>query len=126
MSAEPPEAVTAAWHAVEEAWSEQPRHDAFLALVSQHNCFAYAAARYRERAGDDIADRMQDRVRRAATATMFATASRRDDATPRSYRLSVGLLVFLVIAVFAGLAYVANLRVHSKLPPARPPNAEAR
>jgi len=115
---EPPEPVRAAWDACEQQWDEPARHDAFFALVAQHACFAYAAARYKVRAGDAIADRQLERVSKAATATMLATASARPDAKQRApYRAVVALIVLMLVAALAGLAYVANM----KRGPAQPP-----
>jgi hypothetical protein len=71
-----PEVVTAAWDALAAHWDDQARHDALLGLVAQHGCYAWAAAKYKERGDDPIAQRQLERVRKSALATMFATASK--------------------------------------------------
>ena len=61
-------------------------HEALLGLVAQHSCFAWAAARYKERAGDPVADAAA-RARCAArrVATMFATREyAQEGAVPRA------------------------------------------
>jgi hypothetical protein len=105
-----PEAVEAAWRACEDRWDDAAAHDAFFALASQHGCYAWAAGRYRARAGDATADRMLDKIRRAATATMLATASKREPARGAPYRMTVVLMIVLMLAAIGGIVYVANLR----------------
>lgn len=119
---EPPEAVAAAWAACEQAWDEPARHDAFFALVVQHDCFAFAASRYKLRAGDAIADRQLERVRKAATAKLMATGSaRRDPTASKPYRATIALIVLMLVVAIAGLAYVANLKGGAHPPPPPPP-----
>jgi len=95
--------VENAWRGITEHWEEGDRHQAFLALVAQHNCFAWAAARYKERAGDAIADAQLDKLRRAAMATMLATATahKRPEKTP--YRSTMVVLISLVLLAVFGL-----------------------
>ena len=116
----PPAEVEAAWANCEEAWHEADRHDAFFALVVQHDCFAYAAGKYKARAGDAVADRQLERVRKAATAKMMVSSTGRSDATHKPYRASIAFIVLLLVAAIAGLAYVANMRgQHPQPPPTR-------
>jgi len=110
--------VEAAWAACEQAWDDAKAHDAFFALVTQHDCFAYAAGRYKSRAGDAVADKQLERVRKAATAKMMATSLGRPDASRKPYRASIALIVLLFVMAIAGLAYVANMR--SRQPQAPP------
>lgn len=110
--------VEAAWAACEQAWDDPKRHDAFFALVAQHDCFAYAAGKYKARAGDATADKQLERVRKAVTAKMMATSGGRSDATRKPYRSTIALMVVLFVAAIAGLAYVANL--HGQRPPPPP------
>ena len=122
-----PEAVAAAWDRVLEAWDEAERHDALLRLVAQHDAYAWAAAKYREakraapaspspfrsypdHAIDAVADRQLDRMRRAAEATLYASASAREERTGAPYRAAAAILVLLVFAVVAGLVFAAALR----------------
>ena len=92
--------VTAAWDRVVEDWDDPARHDALIGLVAQHNCFVWAAARYKERAGDPIADKQLERLRRAATATMLATATARPEAS-QPYRKTFLYFAFVVFILLA-------------------------
>lgn len=94
---EPPADVQTAWQDITEHWDDAARHKAFVGLVSAHNCFAWAAARYKERAGDAIADAQLERLQRAATATLMATAR----ARPRSERAPYVSLLVVVVALLA-------------------------
>jgi hypothetical protein len=97
------EAVRAAWQRVVESWDDAARHDAFVGLVAQHNCFAWAAARYKERAGDAVADRQLERLRRAATATMLATATVREEHQRQPYRSTLIALIAMLLLAVIGL-----------------------
>jgi len=110
-----PATVEAAWARCEEAWDDEARHDALLGLIVQHDCFAWAAARYRARGEDAVATARLDRLRRAATAKLFATASRRAPKDQTPYRGTITVLVVLVIAAILGLVYA--LIVHDARPP---------
>jgi hypothetical protein len=103
--AEPPPEVTAAWDLAVAGWEEPKRHDDVIALVAKHSCFAWAAARYKERAGDPIADKQIERVRKAATATMMATATARPEPASIPYRNTMLILLVLVILIGVGLVY---------------------
>ena len=105
-----PEPVRAAWAHLADAWSEPARHDAFVALVAQHNCYAWAAARYKERADDPIAARQLERLRRATTAALLATATtRKAPAEGTPYKSTMTVLVALVVAAICGLVYAMLL-----------------
>jgi len=129
-----PAEVAAAWERVIEAWDDAERHDALLRRVAQHDAYAWAAARYRDakraapaspspfrsypdHAVDAIADRQLDRMRRAAEATLYASASAREDRGGSPYRATTAILALLIFAVVAGLAFATALR---RLPPAGP------
>ncbi len=100
-----PEAVRAAWEAAVGAWDDKTRHDAFIGQVATFSCYAWAAARYRERAGDPIADRQLVRLRTAATATMLATATSRSAEPATPYRNTLLVLLVLVIIMGIGVVY---------------------
>lgn len=127
LDASVPAAVAAAWDRVLESWEELPRHDALLQLAAQHGAYVWAAARYREakrgrpaspspfrtypdHAIDAIADRQLDRMRRAAEATMFASAATRDGRRASTYRTAISMLVMLVIAIVAGTIIASMAR----------------
>jgi predicted RNA-binding Zn-ribbon protein involved in translation (DUF1610 family) len=97
--------VRAAWDHAVEAWSEAARHDELLRLVAAHNGYAWAAGRYRTRPGDAIAARQLDRLRRAAEATMLASATARPDAAARPYRAAIGVLAVLIVVILVGVVY---------------------
>lgn len=120
-----PEPLREAWARATGAWSDPARHDEVLRLVAVHNCYAWAAARYRTRGGDPVAARQLDRLRRAAEATLLASATVRPVAAARPYRATVGMLAILIAAVGVGLIYAAAARELPATPsaptlPARP------
>jgi hypothetical protein len=115
------EAVRDAWKRATEAWDDKARHDALLGLVAQHNCFAWAAARYKERAGDPVADVQLERLRKSATAVMLATAATRKPAMSR-YTTTVWVLLAILSIVIVGILAVNKLRQDrgSRPAPTRP------
>jgi hypothetical protein len=113
-----PDAVREAWRHVTGAWSDPARHDELLRVVSIHDSYAWAAGRYRTRR-DDVAVRQLERLRRAAEATLFATASARPDASTAPYRATRGVLMVLIVAVVVGLVYAMVMRTRASTPPAR-------
>jgi hypothetical protein len=122
-----PDAVAAAWDRVLEAWDDAGRHDALLGLVAQHDAYAWAAARYREarrsapaspapfrsypdHAVDAVADRQLERMRRAAEATLLASASTREDRARAPYRAATAVLAMFIFAIVAGMLFASVLR----------------
>jgi hypothetical protein len=112
-----PDPVVAAWQAAVDAWDDSARHDAVIAQVAQYSCYAWAAARYKERAGDPVADRQLERLRRAATANMLATATARPDKEPTPYRATLIMFVVLVLAAIGGLVYALVLHDRAEQKP---------
>jgi hypothetical protein len=102
-----PEPVRAAWVRVADGWNDPARHDELLRQVATHCCYAWAAGRYRTRAGDPIAERQLDRLRRAAEATLLAGATVRREAAATPYRATVVVLALLIATVIVGLVYAA-------------------
>lgn len=100
-----PESVRAAWARADEAWGEPARHDELLREAAAHSCYAWAAGRYRTRGRDPIAARQLDRLRRAAEATLLASATARPDAAARPYRSAIGVLAVLIVVIAIGLVY---------------------
>ena len=103
-----PAAVRTAWDHITAAWDDEARHDALWELVSTSGCQAWAAGRYRaasiERPGDPIAARRLERIRRAAEATLVASATvKRASGAP--YRATKGILALLIVLLVVGLAY---------------------
>ena len=105
-----PEAVRAAWTRATELWTEQARHDELMREVAAHNGYAWAASRYRTRPGDSIAARQLDRLRRAAEATLLASATVRPDAGKQPYRGLIGVLAVLIFALIVGVVGATVLR----------------
>ncbi len=109
-----PEPVRVAWQRVTEAWGDPARHDELLRLVAIHDCYAWTAARYRDvargRTGDPVVDRGLERLRRAAEATLIATATVRRDPASKPYRATIGVLVMLIVALAAGVLYAMVIR----------------
>ncbi len=107
-----PDVLTTAWERTLEAWDDTSRHDEVMRLVAQHDAYAWAAARYRTRTGDAIGARQLERVRKAAEATLYATASVRAETSPKPYRALTAVLVMLILAAVAGVLYA--MIVHDK------------
>lgn len=105
------EAVEAAWTRAVEQWDDPARHEALLGLVAQHSAFAWAAARYKERAGDPIAERQLERLQKSATATMLATAARKPNAKDGPYRRTILFVALLLVMVVLGLVYTKVIAV---------------
>jgi uncharacterized Zn finger protein (UPF0148 family) len=105
-----PEAVREAWQRVLVGWDDPVPHEELFRLVTKHQSFAWAAARYRD-AGrahktDTIAERQLDRVRRAAEVTLFVSGTPRADApSAKPYRSTIAILGVLVVAIAMGLVY---------------------
>jgi hypothetical protein len=100
-----PDPVAAAWDQALAHWDDPQRHDALLAAVASYSCYAWAAAKYKTRAGDPIADAQLERLRKAATATMLATATVRPEQTGMPYRNAILVLLALVILLGVGAVY---------------------
>jgi hypothetical protein len=103
------DAVRVAWERAVAEWNDSARHDAFLQVVASHGAYAWAAGRYRDagraRAGDVIGPRQLDRLRRAAEATLLASAGARPDPRTTPYRATMTILAMMVVAIIAGLLY---------------------
>lgn len=112
-AAEVPPELAASWEALAAVWDDQARHDAFIRLVATHGAFAWAAGKYqdacRQRAGDRVAARQLERVRRTAEAAMLASAAVRAVERP-PYRSATAVLIMLVVALGAGTLYTRFLR----------------
>ena len=117
------EAVSAAWERVLEGWDEPARHEALLALVVQHSEFAWAAGRYKEKGDDPIAVERLDRLRKAATATMMATATKKAEEERSPYTKTMVWLVVMLIMLIIGLLFarIVTDRSPKRSPPVRPP-----
>jgi hypothetical protein len=65
---------------------------------------------YPDHAIDAIADRQLDRMRRAAEATMLASATTREVRARSPYRSTISVLLLLIIVIVAGSIVAAMVR----------------
>ena len=101
MSAE----LESAWQVVVDKWDDKAAHDKLLGVAAQSGSFAWVAARYKQRAGDPIADAQLERIRKSAIATMFATGSKRPEPD-LPYKRTIIILGVLLVMLVLGLIAV--------------------
>ena len=121
-----PDVLGTAWERALAGWEDHARHDELLRLVTQHDAYAWAAARYRDRLAEHTTDAMAHqqlaRVRKAAEAQLLAQGAQRDVKMPRPYRGTIAMLAVLVIMILALVVYMIVRSTGSEAPPAsRPP-----
>lgn len=118
QAASVPEPVTAAWQAIGGQWDEPKRHDAMFELAARHGALAWLGGRYRERAktDDPIAVKQLEKIRKAAEATLFASATTRGDQRKRNTLVALGV-VAIILGIIAAVVYFTA----SKAPPTVPP-----
>jgi hypothetical protein len=114
------EEVTAAWDRVVEQWDDAARHDALIGFVAKHSCYAWAAGKYKERAGDPIADKQLERLRKAATATLLATATPRKQAEETPYKKTLIWLLVLVVMLVLGILFMRIVASNTRPEPPTP------
>lgn len=106
--------LEALWERVVEGWDEPARHQALMGMVAQKGEYAWAAAKYKERAGDAIAAKQLEKIRKAATVSMFATASKKPAEDP-PYKRTMVIFIVLLIMLFillVGVKLVHDTRPH--------------
>jgi len=101
--------VEAAWQNVVDGWEDPGRHEQLMGVVAQHGAFAWAAARYKERAGDAVADKQLERIRKAAMATMLASASKKPEAQAPYKRT---MIIFMVLIVMLLIGFLGVKMMH--------------
>jgi hypothetical protein len=115
-----PDALGEAWQRAVAAWDDRARHDELLRLVTQHDAYAWAAARYRERlkerADDAVAQQELQRVRKAAEAQLLSTGTNRRVNIPKPYRRTLAMLGLLVFMILALAIYALATRGRSDAP----------
>lgn len=116
-----PDALGRAWEAAEASWDDAARHEEVLRLVTQHDAYAWAAARYKQRAGDPVADRGLERVKKAAEATLLTSGAAREAKARNPYRNTMVLMIGMLLLLLGGLMY-AYLR--SSGPAPTPPTVD--
>jgi ribosomal protein L32 len=106
--------LTRAWAAVTAAWDVPALHDELLRLTTQHDAWAWAAARYREasrtRAGDQIALNYLRRLEKGIVVSTMGLAQAREDKMPKPYRAATTMLVILIVVLVAGFVYSKAVR----------------
>lgn len=105
-----PVVVRDAWAAATEQWDDLARHDELLRLVTIHASYAWAAGRYRTRGREPMAERQLARLRRAAEATLLASATARQVADDKPYRSLRSVLALMIVAVVVGVVYAMAIR----------------
>lgn len=105
-----PEPVRDAWQRVVDGWDDPARHDELFRVVAQHNCFAWAAGRYRQRKDDPVADARLAKLRRAAEVTLLATATARRARVRAPGKPVAILLAALVLALLLALVLTVVIR----------------
>ena len=94
-----------AWQELADHWDEQARHDALFALVTTHASFAWAAAKYKTRAGDAIADKQLAKIRRGAEAALYVSATPKPDTAKKPYQSTIAILALMIVLIITGLVY---------------------
>lgn len=111
--AEVPARMVAVWDDAVARWNEPAAHDAVVAAAADLSCFAWVAARYRERdrEGDEIARAQLARIARATEAalTIGSHARRANVPAKTPYRGIQMMVAVLVLAVLGAWLY-ARLR----------------
>jgi preprotein translocase subunit Sss1 len=96
-----------------------------FALIAARGEYGWAAGRYREqareRAGDQVAPRQMDRIRRAIEATMVVTATARDKPQASPYKNTATLLGVLIVLLIVGTVYMLIKSRGSASPDDQPP-----
>jgi hypothetical protein len=100
-----PTPVRDAWARAIADWDDARRHDELLQLVATHNTYAWAAGRYQTHGRDAIAERQLERLRHAAEATLFASATVGRARATRPYHATLGVLATLIAVVAVSLWY---------------------
>ena len=120
------EPLATQWQKCLDDWSNTAHHDELLRLVSQHDAYTWAVARYRGRAADEIRDRQLARLAKAAELMMYASAGKQQpDRMPTPYRNFLIVVVVLLVATMVGL-FFAKVAVDSSTRPKSPGVGEVR
>lgn len=104
-----PDAVQTAWDNAAAHWDDPARHTALLAIVAQTGSYAWAASKYKERAGDPIADKQLERLRSSAVAAMMATSTKKPKGE-QPYRSTLVVLAALLLILVLGLVFATILK----------------
>ena len=116
-----PEGVTAAWQALQKQWDEPKRHDAMFELAARQGALAWLGGKYRERAktDDPMAVKQLEKVRKAAEATLFASATTGGDQRKRNTLVALGVAA-IVLALIAAVVYLTASKGPSTVAPPTP------
>jgi len=114
-----PVELEAIWEVVVTHWDDPDRHRALMGMVAQKGEYAWAASKYKPRAGDAVADQQLEKIRKAATASMFASATKKPtEAAPYRRTLVIFfVLIFMLVILIVGVKLVHDTRSHTEAPP---------
>jgi hypothetical protein len=128
-----PDVARTAWERALAQWEDPAAHDELLRLTTLHGCYAWAAARYRERRGeagppfreigdarDPIAERQLERIRRAAEVALLTSGAPRPERAAKDYRSAKLLLGVVIIMIIIGLAYALYREMSTSTSPPPP------
>lgn len=122
-----PAPLKAAWEGVVAVWADEAKHDALFKLVAESGEYSWAAAKYRDQArnrpGDAIAAKQQEKLKRALEAQLMVSSSKKDKPGATPYKSTVTMLGILVIMLVIGIFYmvVKSKSVHHDDAPEPPP-----
>jgi len=121
-----PAALKAAWEGVVATWSDEAKHDALFKLVTEYGEYSWAAAKYREQArnrpGDELAAKQQEKLKRALEAQLMVSSSKKDKPGAQPYKSTVTMLGVLVILLIIGMVYLfLKSKSQQDNPPEPPP-----
>ena len=117
------DALSHAWHAATTNWTDPKAHDELLRLTTQHNSWAWTAARYRELArtrGEDVITTNQlRRLEKGIVVSAFSRIETKADKTPKPYKAATTMLVVLIVLLVAGFFYGTTVKKTAAQPSAR-------
>jgi hypothetical protein len=112
--------MVATWDAAVARWDDPAAHDAVVAAAAELSCFAWVAARYRERErdGDAVARAQLARIARATEAALtVGVHARRADAPAKTPYRGIQLMIAVLVLVVIGAWLYARLRPTPPKPP---------
>jgi hypothetical protein len=128
-----PDVARVAWDRARAQWDDTAAHDELLRLTTLHGCYAWVAAQDRKvqgesEAGDAVAERQLERVRRAAEAALLASGAPRAAPKNKTYQSTILLLGLIVIMILIGIIYSMYRRTQavSEDPSHGPPATQVR
>jgi hypothetical protein len=96
------------WVGVEAAWGDPRAHDAYLIEVQRRGAFGEAAARYRARGDDPVAQTRLRQVRTLAELALSRRIAAPAEPAVRSPARMIALLVAFVVLLVVGVFVLAR------------------